>query len=119
MSLNAVAGRVVAVTGAARGLGAAMARRFTEEGALVAGCDLVDVDDSLCVDASRVDVIDSAQVTGWIGQVHERFGRLDVLVNNAGIIRDGRVETPTDADWPAVLDVSLGAPSTLPVPPYP
>jgi 3-oxoacyl-[acyl-carrier protein] reductase len=46
-------------------------------------------------------------VNAWIAAVVEDFGRLDVLVNNAGIIRDNRVEEITDEDWHAVLDVSL------------
>lgn len=57
----------------------------------------------------EVDVSDSARVTSWVATCHEFDGRIDVLVNNAGIIRDGRVDTITDDDWDAVISVNLTA----------
>ena len=102
-------GRVVAVTGAARGLGAAIAARFGDEGATVAACDVGTIAGAPGHAAvSRVDVADAAEVAAWIGGIRDRFGRIDVLVCNAGIIRDGRIETIGDADWRAVIDVNLG-----------
>ncbi|MGW5276389.1 SDR family oxidoreductase [Streptomyces sp. NPDC004044] len=116
--MNRYQGRVVAITGAAQGLGLAMATRFAAEGATVA---LADVNEQALTHAAgtltdahdakhrtdRVDVTDSAQVNAWIDGVTADLGRLDVLVNNAGIIRDNRVEDITDDDWHAVIDVSL------------
>ena len=116
--MNRYQGRVVAITGAAQGLGLAMATRFAAEGAMVA---LADVNEQALTDAAGtitdahdaklrtgvVDVTDSAQVDAWIDGVTTELGRLDVLVNNAGIIRDNRVEDITDDDWHAVIDVSL------------
>ncbi|WP_405523419.1 SDR family oxidoreductase [Streptomyces canus] len=116
--MNRYHGRVVAITGAAQGLGLAMATRFAAEGAAVA---LADVNAQALTDAARtiadaheaklrtdvVDVTHSAQVNDWITGVTADLGRLDVLVNNAGIIRDNRVEDITDDDWHAVIDVSL------------
>jgi len=99
--------RVVLVTGAAQGLGHAMAAHFADEGAQVAVCDVNPLDHLTGLAASVVDVRDRAQVEAWIRTSHETFGRVDVLVNNAGVIRDGRVETLTDDDWNTVLDVSL------------
>ncbi|MEU4249325.1 SDR family NAD(P)-dependent oxidoreductase [Amycolatopsis sp. NPDC026612] len=114
--MNRYHGRVVAITGGAQGLGLAMATRFAAEGAAVA---LADVNDRVLADAAEtiphdaelradvVDVTDSARVDAWIAEVTGTLGRLDVLVNNAGIIRDNRVEDITDDDWHAVLGVSL------------
>ncbi|MFJ2235147.1 SDR family oxidoreductase [Streptomyces sp. NPDC087859] len=116
--MNRYQGRVVAITGAAQGLGLAMAARFAAEGATVA---LADVNEQALTHAAGtltdahdtkhrtdvVDVTDSAQVNAWIDGVTTELGRLDVLVNNAGIIRDNRVEDITDDDWHAVIDVSL------------
>ncbi|MDH6625835.1 3-oxoacyl-[acyl-carrier protein] reductase [Streptomyces sp. LBL] len=116
--MNRYQGRVVAITGAAQGLGLAMATRFAAEGAVVA---LADVNEQALTDATGtltdahdtkhrtdvVDVTDSAQVNTWINGITADLGRLDVLVNNAGIIRDNRVEDITDDDWHAVIDVSL------------
>ncbi len=111
-------GRVVAVTGGAQGLGRAMARRFAAEGAAVALADLDGAGaEQACqeltagsrarADAARIDVSISSEVQGWIDDVRRRLGRLDVLVNNAGIIRDNRIEQITDDDWRAVVDVNL------------
>ncbi|MGW2384251.1 SDR family oxidoreductase [Streptomyces sp. NPDC001658] len=113
--MNRYQGRVVAITGAAQGLGLAMATRFAAEGAAVA---LADVNEQALTRAAetitdatlrtdRVDVTDSARVNAWIDGVTGELGRLDVLINNAGIIRDNRVEDITDDDWHAVIDVSL------------
>ena len=111
-------GRVVAVTGAAQGLGLAMARRFAAEGATVVLADrskeaLTRAGDELrqnTAAAVRTDVVDvtsSREVDDWVAEVHSDAGAIDVLVNNAGIIRDNRIEDITDDDWRAVLDVSL------------
>ncbi len=111
-------GRVVAVTGAAQGLGLAMAQRFAAEGATVVLADrseeaLTEAGDELrrkspaAVRTDVVDVTSSAEVDDWVSRVTAEAGAFDVLVNNAGIIRDNRIEDITDDDWRAVLDVSL------------
>ncbi|OXM64038.1 SDR family oxidoreductase [Amycolatopsis vastitatis] len=105
--MNRYHGRVVAITGGAQGLGLAMATRFAAEGATVAVADVNAEALAGPLRADVVDVTDSVQVNAWIAAVVEDFGRLDVLVNNAGIIRDNRAEDITDEDWHAVLDVSL------------
>jgi 3-oxoacyl-[acyl-carrier protein] reductase len=111
-------GRVVAITGAAQGLGLAMAQRFAAEGATVvladrskealaaAGGELRD-STPVRVRTDVVDVTSSREVNAWVAEVLADAGAIDVLVNNAGIIRDNRVEDITDDDWHAVLDVSL------------
>ena len=89
-------GKVCVITGAASGIGADAALRFAEEGARVVGVDLADVRG---VDLSIVaDVSDEEAVAGLYGGTRERFGRIDVLFNNAGI-------NPTDDT--SVLDTPL------------
>jgi len=116
--VNRFTDQVVIVTGGGQGLGAAMAHRFAAEGGTVI---IGDVNQDAAADraaqlraetgrpaeGARIDVTDSAAVTGWVNDVAARHGRVDVLVNNAGIIRDNRITAISDADWRAVVDVSL------------
>lgn len=110
--------QVVAITGAAQGLGAAMAHRFAREGATVALADVnigdarrtaadIEAATGCTAHAETVDVTSSTSVTTWIDTIADQHGRLDVLVNAAGIIRDNRAENISDTDWEAVLAVSL------------
>jgi NAD(P)-dependent dehydrogenase (short-subunit alcohol dehydrogenase family) len=100
-------GKVCVITGAASGIGADAAKRFAEEGARVVGVDLADVGG---VDLSIVaDVSDEEAVAALYGEAHERFGHIDVLLNNAGInpTDDGSVlDTPLEV-WERVQQVNL------------
>jgi 3-oxoacyl-[acyl-carrier protein] reductase len=110
-------GRVAVVTGAARGLGAATALRLAAEGASVAVVDATDATETVkalaAVGADAADFVcdvsDPDAVDALRDAVLDRFGRVDVLVNNAGILRDGRLLELSVDDWRAVLDVNLAS----------
>jgi NAD(P)-dependent dehydrogenase (short-subunit alcohol dehydrogenase family) len=102
-----LAGLSAVVTGGASGIGAAIAERLLADGARVAVFDL-DVaaahPDTLALTA---DVTDDASVRAAVARVLDEWGRLDVLVNNAGIGAQGTVADNADDEWRHVLDVNL------------
>jgi 3-oxoacyl-[acyl-carrier protein] reductase len=106
-------GRTVLVTGAARGVGEAIGRHFRAAGASVY---LVDIEADVVTETARAmgavplaaDVTDSAQVDAVMARVVADTGRIDVLVNNAGILRDGVVWKLSDGDYESVMAVHAG-----------
>lgn len=110
-------GMAAIVTGAARGIGQAIAKAFAEEGADVALMDLnADwlADTAAIVEAAgrkalkiAVNVADGAQVAAAVAEAHKAFGKIDIMVNNAGITKDGLLIRMSDEDWDAVLNVNL------------
>ncbi|CAN5364057.1 3-oxoacyl-[acyl-carrier-protein] reductase [soil metagenome] len=108
-------GSVAVVTGAARGIGLAIARRLAADGSTVA---ITDIDERIAAEAAAtlasegltvwsmgLDVRKSNDTDRLAQQVTERHGRLDILINNAGLVRDGAVHKLADADWEVVNDV--------------
>ncbi len=110
-------GKVAIVTGAARGIGAAIAKELAARGADVAICDLkaewcdetVAALEAAGVRAKGygVNVAESTEVDACVKSVLADFGKVDVMVNNAGITKDGLLMRMSDADWDAVLNVNL------------
>ena len=107
MSGDRLEGKVALVTGAASGIGGACARRFADEGARVAGIDIAVPDQHPCDAFATADVRDwdavSAAVDGFLADL----GRIDVLVNAAGVSSFGTASTIDDAEWSRVLDINL------------
>ena len=113
--MSRYAGRVAVVTGAARGIGAAIVRRLAEEGASVAVLDLAE--DAAAATAAGLgaeralgvacDVSRSDSVEAAVARVVEELGRVDVLVNNAGVTRDNLLLKMSEDDWDMVMNVHL------------
>jgi 3-oxoacyl-[acyl-carrier protein] reductase len=110
-------GKVSIITGGAQGIGLATARKFAAEGAIVAVADLGSEPVRTAVDELRrdgavaegfaVDVTRRDQIDSMVQQLKARFGRIDALVNNAGITLDARLPKMTDAQFDAVIAVNL------------
>ncbi len=109
-------GRAAIVTGAAAGIGAAIATAFAREGASVVIADI----DARAAEASaarighgavamRLDVTREPEIASTVAAALQRFGRIDILVNNAGILRKAYVKDMSAALWDQVLDVNLKA----------
>jgi 3alpha(or 20beta)-hydroxysteroid dehydrogenase len=107
-------GKVALVTGGARGMGAAHVRRLVAEGARVLACDVLEEEGAQVAaglgDAARFVPMDVTRPEDWrraVDTATSVFGRLDVLVNNAGILRYGRIEDMALEDFTRVLQVNL------------
>lgn len=101
-------GKVAIVTGGARGIGAAMAQCFAQEGARVVAGDMSELSYT-CenVDLFKLNVTDVTSCKAFVDHVITQYGRIDILVNNAGITRDALLQKMTDEMWDSVIDVNL------------
>ena len=116
--MGLLTGKTALVTGAARGIGKAIALKFAEEGANIAFTDLI-IDENGEATKAEIEAkgvkcmayasnaADFAQTAEVVGQVHKDFGSIDILVNNAGITKDGLMMRMTEAQWDAVINVNL------------
>lgn len=107
-------GKVAVITGAASGIGSAIADTFAKNGARVAVLDMLD--DKASEKAAElggdhasfsVNVTDSVSVNEAVGAAKEHFGRIDILVNSAGVVALAPAEEVTDADWAKQISVNL------------
>lgn len=114
--MTSLTDRVVFVTGASRGIGRAVAERCARAGAAVVACaradhaapiaDRIEADGGSAM-AQKIDVADADSVHGAVKAALGRFGRIDVLINNAGIARDQLLMRLPRRDWDAVLATNL------------
>ena len=109
-------GKVTVVTGAARGLGRAVARLYALEGAVVHALDMLEQEVATLAEEPgdlrprRMDVTDAGDVAATLATIEAEAGRIDVLVNNAGIIFFKPVENVEVAEWDRLLAVNLRGP---------
>ena len=111
--MNRLAGKVALISGGARGQGEAEARMFASEGARVVIADVLDEAGEKVAseigDAARYLHLDVTSEEGWAGVVEatlSAFGRLDILINNAGIVRTGYIEQHSLQDYMEVVNVN-------------
>ena len=121
-NMGLLTGKTALITGAARGIGKAIALKFAQEGANIAFTDLVLNDDMAAgLEATRKEIeavgvtcrayagnaADFAETEKVVKQIKEDFGSIDILVNNAGITKDGLMLRMTEQQWDAVINVNL------------
>lgn len=114
-------GKVALITGGGAGIGKATAKVFIEQGASVSICDVNKKDgeetaEDLGCSFSKVDVSNRQAVQDWVDEIAEQFGRIDILINNAGILRDAQlvkvkdrelIKQMAEDDFDAVVSVNL------------
>ncbi len=108
--------KVAIVTGGARGIGKAVSELFAQEGATVIIWDLLDQgtttaeginDKGGTAEFHKISVTDKEAVQTAMAAVHAKYGKIDVLINNAGITRDKTLQKMSEEEWDAVIDVNL------------
>lgn len=109
--------KVAIITGAGKGIGAGIAKRFADEGAKLVICDLNESDlkmteselttRGVSVLSAVADVSKKVQIDEMVEKAINRYGTVDILINNAGITRDRMSHKMTEDDWDLVIDVNL------------
>ncbi|MUK88457.1 3-oxoacyl-ACP reductase FabG [Ornithinibacillus sp. L9] len=115
--MNRLQDKVAIITGAANGIGLQAARTFAQEGAKVAIADFDEINgkqseqelqrEGLACTFFQVNVADRESVDAMVGKVIEEFGKVDILINNAGITRDAMLSKMTNEQFQQVIDVNL------------
>lgn len=109
-------GQVAIITGGARGIGAGICEVFCEAGAKVAMWDVLEEGQAEAdriaanggtITFQKVDITDRAVVQQAVDQLMEQYGKIDILINNAGIIRDRSFQKMSEAEWQSVINVNL------------
>jgi len=110
---NRLKDKVAIITGAAKGIGFSTAQRFAQEGAIaiLADMNLESVKAAAVqipnAQAYAMNVTDRASIQAVVDQVMQKYGRIDILINNAGITQDARLVKMTEVQFDAVIDVNL------------
>jgi len=108
--------KIAVVTGGSRGIGQAISELFAKEGATVIIVDLLpqgqEVADGINASGGKAEfhalsVTDKSAIEKLFAAINDKFGRLDILINNAGITRDRSLEKMSEEEWDAVIDVNL------------
>jgi 3-oxoacyl-[acyl-carrier protein] reductase len=110
-------GQVAIITGGAQGIGAGICKVFTDAGATVALWDIIDgqavVDEITATGGNifyqKVDVTDKASVEAAVAETMNKHGRIDILINNAGIIRDQSFMKMSEEQWNSVMNVNVNS----------
>ena len=111
-----LAGKVAIVTGGAKGIGKAISELFAKEGAIVAIWDLLEEGEntaaSIRTDGGnatfyKISVTDRPAIDAAAAKIKAEHGKIDILINNAGITRDRSLGKMSEAEWDAVIDVNL------------
>jgi len=108
--------KIAIVTGGARGIGKAISELFAKEGATVIIMDLLPQGQQVAdginkaggkAEYHKVSVTDKGAVESLFKQINDKYGKLDILINNAGITRDRTLEKMSEEEWDSVIDVNL------------
>ncbi len=108
--------KVAIITGGARGIGKAVSELFTKEGAIVIIWDLLAEGENTAreitkkggvVGFTKISVTDKAAIEVEAERIYDKYGKIDILINNAGITKDRTLHKMSEAEWDAVIDVNL------------